>query len=75
MSDLPPRPPPGHTRYKAYARDPLDNPFRGRNGLNQIVQTVDVTSDTPRSQVEEWAREAAEQKGYTFLRLETPPCR
>lgn len=69
MSDLPPTPPSGKKRYKMYCRNPADNPFRGR-GLTEQTQTVDVDADTPPEQVERWAREAAEEAGYQFIRLE-----
>jgi hypothetical protein len=69
MSDLPSWPPAGHKRYKAHSRKPGDNPFLG-SGLKEYTQTVDIDRDTPFEQVERWAREAAEQGGFEFLRLE-----
>jgi|GEM_PF-6742939 len=70
MSDLPARPPAGFRRFKAYSRKPGDNPFRS-HGLREYTQTVDIEESTPLDQVEAWAREAAEEGGYQFLRLET----
>ncbi len=69
MSDLPSRPPPGMTRYRAITRDPKENPFKPL-GPTRAIQTVDVPDDTPQEQVEEWARETAEEAGYVFLELE-----
>lgn len=66
---LPPRPPAEMKRYTAICSKPGDNPFRGRSVL-QYTQTVDVAKGTPVAQVEQWAREAAKQGGYIFLRLE-----
>jgi len=68
MSDLPERPPDGHTRYKAHTQK-AGNPFRGA-GPAKYSQTVDIPDTVPLEQVEEWARESAENSGLTFLRLE-----
>lgn len=70
MSDLPSRPPAGKKRWKAISRDPKENPFRSRNGPSRYSQTVDVDKIISREQVEQWAREAAAQKGYEFIELE-----
>lgn len=66
---LPPHPPAGMKRYTSVCRDPKDNPFKG-SGMRRKTQTVDVDADTPRSQVELWAREAAEEAGLVFIELE-----
>lgn len=66
---LPDFPPPGKKRYKAICRDPRVNPFKP-NGSSSKTQTVDVDADTPLSQVEKWAREAAKEAGLEFIKLE-----
>jgi hypothetical protein len=71
---LPAKPPAGQKRYKAVCRDPNDNPFApgvfSPRGVSRVVQTVDVDEDTPREQVEVWAREAAQEMNLVFLELE-----
>lgn len=57
-------------KYRAISRDPKENPFKARQGLSRYTQTVEVAETTLVEQVEEWAREAARQKGYVFLHLE-----
>ena len=68
--ELPPLPPEGQKRYKAFLRNPKDNPFRPQ-GVPVHTQTVDVDESIPISQVEDWTRESAQQLGYTFIRVET----
>lgn len=70
MSDLPRHPPAGKKRWKATCRNPNENPFRGRGGPSRFTQTVDVDEGISSAQVEEWARQAAQEAGYEFLRLE-----
>lgn len=60
----------GKKRYKAFCRNPRENPFAPNGRIGESIQTVDVDKDTPLKQVEDWARESAEEAGLTFLRVE-----
>lgn len=66
-TSLPKYPPKGKIRYKAYYRDPGQNPFRG-NDITVPTKTVDIDENVPLAEVEKLARDAREN--YEFDRVE-----
>jgi len=65
-SDLPEHPPAGHKRWRVTAQS---NPFVPSGPWSGAL-TADLDEKLPRSEVEDWAREACKEKKVIFVSLE-----